>query len=190
CKVKNTSEYPLLPGQSSVFFGNSFVARSSIPHVAPQESFSTSLGADGAVRVTYHPRVRKLKQPTGMVFASSKMQTTAFAQRVTVRNARLAPLHRLVVRDQVPVSTDARIKVAVLEPAELPIGNDCAAGVVVARGVVARYTLKNDEAPADGEKGDGTVEWVCSGVASGATFDLNLAWEVTAPSGLRWALSS
>ncbi|KAJ1559376.1 hypothetical protein HK405_010875, partial [Cladochytrium tenue] len=194
CKVKNTSTYPLLPGQSSVFFGNSFVARSSIPHVAPQESFTSSLGPDGAVRVTYHPQSRTLMRPTaGSMFAplASKTQTTAFAQRISIRNARLAPLSRLVVRDQVPVSADARFNVAVLQPADLPVGPACAAGVIVASAsvrsgggsVVARYTLKNDDAPADGERGDGTLEWLCVGVAAGAAFDLHLEWEVSAPVG-------
>ncbi|KAJ1554679.1 hypothetical protein HK405_004369 [Cladochytrium tenue] len=56
--------------------------RSSIPHVAPKESFASSLGPDGAVRVTYRPQSRTLMRPTaGSMFASSSSRTqiTAFS---------------------------------------------------------------------------------------------------------------
>ena len=164
--------------------GNSFVAKSSISHVAPQESFRTSLGVDGAVRITYHPQSKKLKQPTGSVFAT-KTSTTAFAQRISVRNARRTILPRLVVRDQVPISADARVKVTVLEPKELPTGPGSAQGVLTANGVRARYAQTDDENPAESDIGNGLVEWVCT-VQPGANFDLNLGWEVSVPVGLRW----
>ncbi|KAH7099564.1 hypothetical protein BKA62DRAFT_709371 [Auriculariales sp. MPI-PUGE-AT-0066] len=185
CKVKNTSDYPLLPGPASIYMGNSFVAKSTIQHVAPQESFSTSLGIDGAVRVTYHPQSKNLKQPTGSLFAANKTSTTAFSQRISVRNARRAPLPRLVVRDQVPVSSDARIKVTVMEPKELPTGPASAQGVLVSDGVRARHVQKNDESAAEGEAGNGLLEWVCT-VQAGANVDLNLSYEVSSPVGLRW----
>ncbi|KAH7103966.1 hypothetical protein BKA62DRAFT_782983 [Auriculariales sp. MPI-PUGE-AT-0066] len=186
CKVKNTSNYPLLPGQASIYMGNSFVAKSSIQvSCRPQESFSASLGIDGAVRITYHPQAKNLKQPTGSLFAANKTSTTAFSQRITIRNARRTPLRRLVVRDQVPQSSDARIKVTIMDPKELPTGPGSAQGVLVSDGVRARHVQKNDESPAEGDAGNGLLEWVCT-VQAGASIDLNLSYEVSAPVGLRW----
>ncbi|KZV96559.1 hypothetical protein EXIGLDRAFT_833529 [Exidia glandulosa HHB12029] len=182
CKVKNTSEYPLLPGDASVYLGNSFVAKSSIPHVSPHESFSTSLGVDGAVRVTYHPQSKHLKQATGSLFASAKTSTTSFSQRISVKNTRRATVKKLVVRDQVPVSQDGRIKVAVIEPKDIP------GSVGASEGVRARWALKNEENPAEGETGDGMLEWVCT-VPAGGNVDLNFSWDVTVPVGLQWRSS-
>ncbi|EJD47245.1 hypothetical protein AURDEDRAFT_113507, partial [Auricularia subglabra TFB-10046 SS5] len=189
CKVKNTSNYPFLPGPASVYMGNSFVAKSSIPNVSPQEHFFTSLGVDNAVRVTYHPQQKKTKQPTGSLFASSKTSTTSFAQRISIKNTRRAAVPRLVVRDGVPNSTDARIKVNVVEPKELPTGGPTSAGgVVVKEGIRARWAQKNDDKPIDGDTGDGRLEWICS-IPAGGDVDLNLAWEVSAPAGVQWRLS-
>jgi hypothetical protein len=85
----------------------------------------------------------------------------------------------------VPVSNDARIKVSLLPPTDPPTGPGSAQGVLVAEGIRARYTQKNDEAPAEGDTQDGKLEWICV-VQAGATVDLNLAWEVSAPVGLHW----
>lgn len=43
-KVKNESRYPLLAGPASVFLDQSFVTKTTIPIVSPQEEFSCSLG--------------------------------------------------------------------------------------------------------------------------------------------------
>ncbi|KAI9354873.1 hypothetical protein DFJ73DRAFT_658371 [Zopfochytrium polystomum] len=199
CKVHNTSEYPLLPGKASVFLENCFVAKSSLPHVAPHETFSTSLGPDSAVRIAYSPLTKK-RMPAGSSSSSSSTSATAaaaaaaaaansttfFSQRIAVLNARRAPLHRLLVRDQVPVSHDPRIRVAILAPKDMPVGPESYRGVSVRDGVRARFAQKSDEDPVDGEKTDGSLEWVCRAVPAGASFDLNLLWEVCAPAGLHW----
>lgn len=43
-KVKNASEYTLLPGEASIYVDGSFISKSNIPSVAPQGSFDCSLG--------------------------------------------------------------------------------------------------------------------------------------------------
>lgn len=188
CKIKNTSSYPFLPGLASIYMGNSFVSRSWIPSVSPQEHFTMSLGADAAVRVTYHPQQKKVKQPTGPIFSSSKTSTTSYAQRISIKNTRREVVPRLVVRDGVPHSADARIKVTVVEPRELPSGPVSAAGVAVKEGVRARWVQKNDERPADGDAGDGRLEWICA-IPAGGDVDLGLAWDVTSPAGMKWRIS-
>lgn len=43
-KVSNNSEYTLLPGIASVYVDGSFISRSDVPAVSPQESFTCPLG--------------------------------------------------------------------------------------------------------------------------------------------------
>ncbi|KAF8605078.1 hypothetical protein BDV93DRAFT_555028, partial [Ceratobasidium sp. AG-I] len=50
CKVVNSSEFTLLPGEAGVFMDDNFVSKSRIEHVAPNDSFKTSLGTDPALR--------------------------------------------------------------------------------------------------------------------------------------------
>ncbi|CAG8784140.1 435_t:CDS:2, partial [Acaulospora colombiana] len=57
-KVKNTSQYLFLPGRANIFLDDNFVAKSSIDHVSPGESFHCSLGVDPQVKLTYHPRTK------------------------------------------------------------------------------------------------------------------------------------
>jgi len=125
-RVKNTSEYTFLSGQASIFMNNNFVAKSSIPAVSPLESFSVSLGIDSSVRVTYHPQTKKISNPTGGFISAARVSTT-FHQSISVKNARPLPLSRLVVKDQVPISTHAQIRVTVFDP-QLPEVHSSKAG--------------------------------------------------------------
>ena len=43
-KVKNESRYSMLAGPANVFLDQSFVTKSSIPNVSPNEEFGCSLG--------------------------------------------------------------------------------------------------------------------------------------------------
>ena len=42
--IKNASDYTLLAGQASVYVDGSFISRSDVPAVSPQESFDCPLG--------------------------------------------------------------------------------------------------------------------------------------------------
>jgi hypothetical protein len=57
------------------------------------------------------------------ISTSGSKQSTAFNQRITVKNTRRIPLSRLIVKDRVPISTNAQIKVNVRVPSlpELPL---------------------------------------------------------------------
>lgn len=43
-KIKNASEYTLLPGKSSVYVDGSYISNSEVPLVSPDESFDCPLG--------------------------------------------------------------------------------------------------------------------------------------------------
>src|SRR5260221_6809121 len=89
---------------------------------------------------------------------TTRTETTTYTQRITIKNTRAASLPRLIIRDQIPVSSDERIKVVLLEPKELPEagmdGSKTRRGassmnvskeVTVAKGIRARWFTKDDE---------------------------------------------
>jgi uncharacterized protein (TIGR02231 family) len=132
-KVKNTSSFLLLPGRANIFLDDNFVAKSSIEvsteptysrltltmiqKVSPNESFDCFLGVDPQVKVTYHPVTKKTRSQGGLLSASTVRMSSL--QKITIKNVRSAPIRRLLLREQIPVSSDQRLKVALVEPADL-----------------------------------------------------------------------
>ena len=220
-RIKNTSEYLLLPGPANIFMDNNFVSKSEIPvcfnlyalffyiqgsikkqHVSPAEFFSCSLGVDPQLKVTYHPLQKKTKA-SGTALLSTKTLSQAFLQRITLKNTRRTQVRKLIIRDQVPVTTDSRIKVNLVEPAlvSTPAGTagpstSANKPIAISKNVVARWVPKDDDTPEHdgasstgvqaGESGEGIFEWVCTGMDAGQTVDVNLSWDVSAPQGVSW----
>ncbi|CUA74074.1 Protein F37C4,5 [Caenorhabditis elegans] [Rhizoctonia solani] len=197
CKVVNSSEFTLLPGEASVFMDDNFVSKSRIEHVSPNDSFKTSLGVDSSLRVTY-PSAKTLNRTmtqSGFSFLARERQSvSAQSQRITIRNSRLTTVSGLRVVDHLPVSTDAKLKVNVIAPSGLDVHqapgsparpesevkkNDKERPWTnVGKGVKARW------APLD-VGGEGTVEWKCE-IGPSEETELELAWEVSAPAGQQW----
>ncbi|KAF8320903.1 hypothetical protein DL93DRAFT_2073682 [Clavulina sp. PMI_390] len=138
CRAKNTSDWTLVPGPSQVFFSGSFVARSVLPLVSPSETLAVSLGVDSAVRVKYHPTqlAKRVDKPGSSITPSwfslgssnasypysMTTEVKAFNSRVTVTNTRKTPLGKLILRDQIPVSEDERVKVRLISPSGEALG--------------------------------------------------------------------
>ncbi|CUA69214.1 Protein F37C4,5 [Caenorhabditis elegans] [Rhizoctonia solani] len=195
CKVVNSSEFTLLPGEASVFMDDNFVSKSQIEHVSPNESFKTSLGVDSALRVTYPPAktLNRTATQSGFSFMTKEKQSvSAQSQRITIRNTRLASVSVRVL-DHVPVTTDARIKVNVLSPN----GLDTAVAPTSSSSEGADEGKRKEQPWKDVHKGvkarwagleaggEGTVEWSCD-IAPSEETELELSWEVYAPSEQRW----
>ncbi|QRV76192.1 hypothetical protein RhiJN_04207 [Ceratobasidium sp. AG-Ba] len=197
CKVVNSSEFTLLPGEASVFMDDNFVSKSRIEHVAPNDAFKTSLGTDSALRVTYPPAriLKRTVNQSNFAFLAkdNKQAVQGYSQRITIRNSRPAAVNGLRVIDHVPVSTEARIKVNIISPNGLgPIDgasehghentdedkNKERAWTNVQKGAKARWA-KLDVA------GEGAVEWDCE-VQPNEEIQLELSWEVSAPVGEKW----
>ncbi|TFK17639.1 hypothetical protein FA15DRAFT_698379 [Coprinopsis marcescibilis] len=196
-KIKNSSEFLLLAGPASVYVDGSFISRSSVPAVSPDESFDCPLGLDPAVKVVYHPQTKKLSK-TGLI---NKSDVYLFTQRITVHNSKTIDIDNVKVIDHIPVSEDAAIVVKLISPAlQLPTtesGGSVRAGksdvsstvvripspVKVASGITAKW----DDGGEDEENIDvtslgknGKINFVCALPAQGKT-NLTLQWEVTAP---------
>lgn len=110
-EAKNTTDYPFLPGPADIFLDNSFVATSSIGDVMPGEDFKSYLGIDKSVQIE-RKLINRFKESTGLF---SKNTRITYTYQTTVDNTKKVPVD-LLVKDQVPVSTDKRVSVEVLEP--------------------------------------------------------------------------
>jgi len=188
-KIVNESDYTFLRGIASVYVDGSFISRSNVPLVSPKESFDCPLGLDPSIRVTYHPRVKKVSQ-TGFY---TKTSNHTFSQRITIFNTKSSAINDFKVIDQIPVSEDDKIDVKLVDPSlVLPNptttprnNNDGEARalppVKVSNGVIAQWEGA-DEPGFDVESlgKDGKFNWVCSIPAQGKV-NLLLAWEVSVP---------
>ncbi|KAG8739868.1 hypothetical protein FRC10_005034 [Ceratobasidium sp. 414] len=184
CKVVNSSEFTPLPGEASVFMDDNFVSKSQIEHVAPNDSFKSSLGTDSDLRVTYPP-VRTLNRT---ITQSDKRSVAAYLHHITIRNSRPAAVSALRVFDHVPISTDTRIKVNIISPNGLgPMiavsspgdenqdgnRNRVRSWTSVWKGVKVRWANLD-------VGGEGTVEWECE-MQPNEEVELELSCEVSAP---------
>lgn len=187
CRVKNTSPYIILPGEASVFKDGDFVSKSFLSVVNPQETFSTSLGVDAAIRVTYHSQQKSIKSSSGSIL-TSRSEVTSISQRISVTNNHSTAVAPLYIRDQVPASENIDIKVVVIEPRDLGAPKE-QREVRVASGVKARWATRSIEDDDSGvvspvEEG-GVVEWICE-VGVGKTVDVSLQWDVVGQERHRW----
>ncbi|KAH3746278.1 mucoidy inhibitor MuiA family protein [Pelomyxa schiedti] len=109
--TSNNSSFFLLAGACNVFMDNNFVATSSLKDVSPNEEFAFFLGTDKAVKVEYSPPSEM--KDRGGVFSRSNVQTWTGA--ITVKNTKTKEI-AVTVYEQLPKSSDERIKVTLIEP--------------------------------------------------------------------------
>ena len=130
----------------------------------------------------------------GGIGGKPKTTTTSFQQTISVKNTRLSPLHRLIVKDRLHVSEDAHVKVNVTEPAELRTDPNQTPGALQRltqkNRVRARWAVRSDDLALDieeeaGDPSQGFVEWVCE-LSASANLDVKLAWEIVTPAGVEW----
>ncbi|CAM9779998.1 unnamed protein product, partial [Hapterophycus canaliculatus] len=106
-KATNSTDYLLLASDAvSVFFDNSFVAKTSLNSVSPGESFQTFLGVDPAVKIEVAPP-RKTNKKKGL-FGNVDRVTHCFS--TSISNKKKVPVTCVVV-EALPRSTDEIIKV-------------------------------------------------------------------------------
>jgi len=152
-KVTNTSDYILLPGKASIFHGSDYVGKTSLPTIAPNETFSLNLGIDPVVTAT---RILLEKESTSTgLFGSGKQ--TLYEYRITISNGHDEGIE-VHVRDRYPVSRNEEIEVT-LNNLSSPLSTD------------KRYV--------DSEKPMGLLRWDLT-IPANSTGDASLVlnWEV------------
>jgi hypothetical protein len=109
--MRNSTDYPVLPGPMSVFLDNSFVATSKLPTVLPGEMFDAFLGVDNGVRVER----RLLNCLTDVSGLFSKTRKISYSFLITAENQKKASV-TLSLKENVPISQDERFKVTITSP--------------------------------------------------------------------------
>ncbi|KAF5359447.1 hypothetical protein D9756_002930 [Leucocoprinus leucothites] len=118
CKVKNDSEYRLLPGPVSVILDNNYVSRTKFTDVNRNDTFTFTLGDDPSIGISYERITTVTKEGTHK-FAEA-IDVTTYTTTVTAQNTHPFAIENLAIRDAVPISgSDKRIKVLLRKPEEL-----------------------------------------------------------------------
>jgi uncharacterized protein (TIGR02231 family) len=110
-KAKNNTAFPLLPGPTSIFLDNSYVAAGTLGLVAPLEEFWTFLGVDEAMKVE-RKLVNRFEKNEGVL---GRRQKVTYEYLITITNNRKSE-EEIVVWDQLPISNNQEIKVELLDP--------------------------------------------------------------------------
>uniref|UniRef100_A0A0M3I5L1 DUF4139 domain-containing protein n=1 Tax=Ascaris lumbricoides TaxID=6252 RepID=A0A0M3I5L1_ASCLU len=165
--VLNSSQFILLPGQANVYLNNSFVAKSNIKAVSPNERFFTSLGVDGAVKVEYKP-AHKFSEQVGLL---SKCSSTVHEQRIVIKNTKNEKV-LITVKEHVPKSTDEKIKIKLISPV---LDQKMASSV---------DSMKKGELPTPGAQLNSAhnLEWTVALEPNSET-ELLVKWSVEHPNG-------
>uniref|UniRef100_A0A915BTN7 DUF4139 domain-containing protein n=1 Tax=Parascaris univalens TaxID=6257 RepID=A0A915BTN7_PARUN len=163
----NSSQFPFLPGQANVYLNNSFISKSNIKAVCPNERFMCSLGVDAAIKVEYKP-AHNFSEQIGLLTKSS---STAHEQRIIVMNTKSENI-LITVKEHIPKSTDDKIKIKLFSP---ELGPKMAGDV---------DSMKKGELPTPGARLNSShnLEWTVSLQPSSET-ELYIKWTVEHPVG-------
>jgi uncharacterized protein (TIGR02231 family) len=108
-KATGWEEYNLLPGEANIFFEGTFVGKSFIDPNNIKDTLSVSLGRDKRIVV----KREKVKDLTSRNFIGSTKKEN-YAWEISIRNTKSEPIN-ITVEDQIPVSQNTQIEVAMLE---------------------------------------------------------------------------
>ena len=111
-EITNTSEYPLLAGESSIFLDGHFTAKGHLKAIAPGESFENGLGVDPSVKVKLKP-ISNFRGSQG--FLMGKKHKKTYAYEIELHNHKTRPI-QLEIKDRYPLSEDEEIKVELISP--------------------------------------------------------------------------
>lgn len=111
-KIRNPSaSVTLLKGTAGVTLDGSFLGNMTLPRVSPSQLFSLPLGVDPAIQISY-PKPNVHRSTSGFI---SRESAHTFNRSIWLTNTRPSAVELLVL-DQVPVSQDERLRVAILQP--------------------------------------------------------------------------
>jgi len=112
-QVENRATYPLLPGKLNIFSGGNFIGSSLLNKVASGEKYEVHFGADDQIVVK---REEMKRHKEAGIFGKNRM---TYRYRIEVQNLRKGE-RTVLVRDQLPLSTNEEIKVSLEEPSVTP----------------------------------------------------------------------
>ncbi|CAF2559137.1 unnamed protein product [Rotaria sp. Silwood2] len=107
----NTSDKQLLAGPASVFMDNNYVTHSAIDNVCVGDTFDLPLGTDASVKVEYKP-AKKLTDTQGLILKVHYENIRHETHLINTKSSEVT----VYVYEQVPLSSDEKIKVRLIIP--------------------------------------------------------------------------
>lgn len=127
-RFAHAASAPTLPGPVALYLDGVFVGRASLPLLRAGEEASLAFGADDRLRVRYEPQARRRAQEGSLL--TGRSSTESFEALITLRSFHARPIE-VTVEDQLPVSSDAELTVAMqADPAPTARDVDDRPGVV------------------------------------------------------------
>ncbi|KAG0134871.1 hypothetical protein HOY82DRAFT_553350 [Tuber indicum] len=117
-RLRNPSPTTLLRGPAGLTIDGTFLGNSTVTRCAPNDTFEIGLGVDEEVTITYAKPVRRIASEGMLV----KEQVLTYERNISIYNTRSTPI-TLILFDQVPVSEEERLKIAVKRPAVKNVGD-------------------------------------------------------------------
>ncbi|MCJ7821051.1 MAG: DUF4139 domain-containing protein, partial [Bacteroidales bacterium] len=112
-KITGWEQYNLLPGESNIYFNNTFTGKGYINTAGLSDTLTVSLGADNNITVK---RDRRIDFTSQKLIGANRVETKSFL--ISVRNNKKQAVE-LRLHDQIPLSQNSSIEV---EPKELSGG--------------------------------------------------------------------
>jgi uncharacterized protein (TIGR02231 family) len=108
-KAIGWEEFNLLPGEANIFFEGTFIGKTFIDPNTIRDTLAVSLGRDKRIVV----KREKLKDLTSRKLIGTS-QKESYAYEISIRNTKTETI-KIEVEDQIPVTQNAQIEVAVLD---------------------------------------------------------------------------
>eukprot|EP00121_Abeoforma_whisleri_P014898 Awhi_evm1s13737 len=116
-RALNSSAYPILASDLvSVFFDGSFVCKTSLKNIYPNESFSVFLGTDNTLKVSHKLLKKTIKEGDSGGFIKNRVDSRKTFQYVTQLHNTKDEGVDITLVELLPRSSDEKIKVIMLEP--------------------------------------------------------------------------
>lgn len=127
-RFAHAASAPTLPGPVALYLDGVFVGRAALPLLRAGEEASLGFGTDDRRRVRYEPRARRRAREGSLL--TGRSSTESFEALITLRSCHARAID-VSVEDQLPVSSDAELTVAMqADPAPTARDIDDRPGVV------------------------------------------------------------
>ncbi|KZT23516.1 hypothetical protein NEOLEDRAFT_1179970 [Neolentinus lepideus HHB14362 ss-1] len=182
CRVKNTSDYRLLPGSVRVFLDEGYVSTTSIADVNAGDSFDCLLGVDTSIHLSYRRSSSTVKEARNAF--SEQFKITSYFVETVIRNKHRSQISELIVRDAVPHASsllaglDGKVRIVLREPVALAEAKPGELTNVGDKGLKVRWVSKDHQV-------EGEYAWECKLDAS-EEIKLVVKYEVKAPVDIMW----
>ncbi|TFK18769.1 hypothetical protein FA15DRAFT_728831 [Coprinopsis marcescibilis] len=180
CRVKNNSDYRLLPGSVMVIYDEIVVSTTRISDINTGDEFECTLGDDASPKVTYS---HTLKTEKSRGTFTETTNTTTCITKITVHNKHTFDNDDLVVRHIIPICEDKRGQVILRKPDGLATAE--VGQIVSLQGGLKVAWTKFDGNDSMAKTRKVGYEWSWK-VSSGGKVNLEAEWDAKVPGESAW----